>query len=80
MRGGSPHPPRKTGANPDGMRRESLMAADRSEVYNYNMLDHLSGMDRGKRNAETTVSGAPMSHARAKEDIIASPDLDSRVP
>ena len=43
MRGGSPHPPRKTGANPDGMRRENTLVTDRSKVYTYDGLNRLAG-------------------------------------
>jgi hypothetical protein len=38
-------------ANSNRKRRENALAADRSEVYNYDMLDRLTAFDRGTLNA-----------------------------
>jgi len=40
--------------------RENSLAPDRSEVYNYDMLDRLTGMDRGTLNEQkTAITGTP---------------------
>ena len=47
--------------NSNRLYRENVLAADRSEVYDYDMLDRLAGMDRGTLNEEdkTEIEGTP---------------------
>jgi RHS repeat-associated protein len=47
-------------ANSNRTRRENVLAADRSEVYDYDMLDRLAGMDRGTLNeGKSAIAGTP---------------------
>jgi RHS repeat-associated protein len=47
-------------ANSNRLYRENVLAADRSEVYHYDMLDRLAGMDRGTLNeGKTAIAGTP---------------------
>ena len=42
------------------MLASGISAADRSEVYDYDMLDRLTGMDRGTLNeGKTAIAGTP---------------------
>jgi len=51
--------------NSNRLYRENVLAADRSEVYDYDMLDRLTGMDRGTLNeGKTAILGTP-----AREEI-----------
>jgi RHS repeat-associated protein len=46
--------------NSNRLYRENVLAADRSEVYDYDMLDRLAGMDRGTLNEQkTAIAGTP---------------------
>jgi len=46
--------------NSNRTHRENVLAADRSEVYAYDMLDRLAGMDRGTLNeGKTAIAGTP---------------------
>jgi len=46
--------------NSNRTRRENVLAADRSEVYAYDMLDRLAGMDRGTLNeGKSAIFGTP---------------------
>jgi hypothetical protein len=45
--------------------RENAVAADRSEVYDYDMLDRLSTFDRNTLNAEkSAIQGTPARPGR----------------
>ena len=46
--------------NSNRLYRENVLAADRSEVYAYDKLDRLAGMDRGTLNEDkTAIAGTP---------------------
>jgi len=46
--------------NSNRLYRENVLAATRSEVYAYDMLDRLAGMDRGTLNEQkTAITGTP---------------------